>query len=179
MKIAFHALSVLRAAAGRADRGAHDQRDLDRAARHVPELGGVVDDLVHGQEEEVAVLDVDDRPHAHDGRADGRAEEAELGDRRVEHPVGKLLLPDPSVTVNAPPHPPGTPMSSPRQKTAGSRRISSAIAFAQRFGDAELFHHVASPLWAPRPPRCRFESCPTAAPWARWLTTPRADRPSL
>src|SRR5438477_8261116 len=33
----------------------------------------------------------------------------------------------PSVTVNAPPNPPGTPMSSPRQKTVGSRRISSRI----------------------------------------------------
>ena len=33
----------------------------------------------------------------------------------------------PSVTVNAPPHPPATAMSSPRQKTDGSRRISSAI----------------------------------------------------
>src|SRR4051812_16981441 len=33
----------------------------------------------------------------------------------------------PSVTVNAPPKPPGTPISSPRQKTVGSRRISSRI----------------------------------------------------
>ena len=33
----------------------------------------------------------------------------------------------PSVTVNAPPQPPGTAMSSPMQKTDGSRRISSAI----------------------------------------------------
>src|SRR4051794_38817262 len=33
----------------------------------------------------------------------------------------------PSVTVNAPPQPPGTAMSSPRQNTDTSRRISSAI----------------------------------------------------
>ena len=34
-----------------------------------------------------------------------------------------------SVTVNAPPHPPGTPMSSPRQKTRSSRCISSLSAW--------------------------------------------------
>src|SRR2546428_258124 len=33
----------------------------------------------------------------------------------------------PSVTVNAPPKPPGTPMSSPRQNTEGSRLISSRM----------------------------------------------------
>src|SRR5579871_1883188 len=33
----------------------------------------------------------------------------------------------PRVTVNAPPNPPGMPMSSPRQKTVGSRSISSRI----------------------------------------------------
>src|SRR5262245_58980608 len=33
----------------------------------------------------------------------------------------------PNVTVNAPPKPPGTPISSPRQNTDGSRSISSAM----------------------------------------------------
>ena len=34
----------------------------------------------------------------------------------------------PSVTVKAPPHPPGTAMSSPMQNTRSSRSISSAMA---------------------------------------------------
>ena len=46
----------------------------------------------------------------------------------------------PSVTVNAPPHPPGTAMSSPRQKTAGSRAHLLGDPLAQRFGNAESFH---------------------------------------
>ena len=35
---------------------------------------------------------------------------------------------NPKVTVNAPPKPPGTPISSPRQKTVSSLCISSLIA---------------------------------------------------
>ena len=44
---------------------------------------------------------------------------------------------NPSVTVNAPPHPPGTAMSSPMQKTVSSRSISSAIASRKRFGNGQ------------------------------------------
>ncbi len=91
-EIALHALCMLCAAAGGADRSAHHERYSDRAAGHVPQLGRVIDDLVHGQEEEIAVLDVGDRPHAHDRGPDGRAEEAQLGDRRIQHPLGKLLF---------------------------------------------------------------------------------------
>ncbi len=140
-EIALHALGVLRAAAGRADRRAHHQRDLDRAAGHVPQLGGVVDDLVHRQKQEIAVLDVDDRPHAHDGRADGRAEEAELGDRRVQHPVGKFLLePERDGERAAPAARDGDVLAQ-----AEDRRIAPHFlgdSFTERFGDAQSFHVV-------------------------------------
>ena len=66
------------------DRRAHHHRHADRAARHVAHLGGLVGQLVHHAEQEVAVLHVGDRPHAGHGRADGHAGEADLGDGRVE-----------------------------------------------------------------------------------------------
>ncbi len=125
-EVALHALGVLRAATGRTDRRTHDKRNLDRAARHVAHLGGIVDDLIHGQEEKIAVLNVDDRSHSHHGGANGRAEEAQLGDRRIEDAIGKLLF-QAECDRERTPQPPGTPMSSPRQNTDGSRRISSAM----------------------------------------------------
>ena len=52
----------------------------------------------HGQDrveragEEVRELDLDNRPLAHPGGADRRADEPLLGDRRVDHPVVAELL---------------------------------------------------------------------------------------
>ena len=83
---------MLAAAAGCADRCTHHQRHRDLPARHVTHLGDVVDDLVGGQQKKVAVLHVDDGPHAHHRRAAGDAEEAEFGDGRVDHAIGELLL---------------------------------------------------------------------------------------
>ena len=50
-------------------------------------FGGLVDHLVHGQSDEVAEHDVDDRPHAGHGRAYGESGESGFGNRRVEHAV--------------------------------------------------------------------------------------------
>ena len=82
----------------------------------------------HGQKQEVAVLHVGDRPHAHHRRAAGDAEEAQLGDRRVDHPIGKPLFqperhgegPAPSARHARCPRRCRTPR--------GSRSISSAMA---------------------------------------------------
>ena len=51
----------------------------------------------------------------------------------------------PSVTVNAPPKPPGMPMSSPMQKTSGSRRISSRMPW--RIASAMLIWVMVLSSW--------------------------------
>ena len=51
-------------------------------------FGGLVHHLIHGQREEVAEHDVDDRAQAGHGRADADSGEAGFGDRRVEHALG-------------------------------------------------------------------------------------------
>ena len=51
----------------------------------------------------------------------------------------------PSVTVNAPPQPPGTPISSPMQNTRGSRSHFLGDRVAQRFSDSLSDHHVIRP----------------------------------
>ncbi len=46
----------------------------------------------NGHADEVGELELDDRPLAHPGRADGGADEALLGDRRVDHALVAELL---------------------------------------------------------------------------------------
>ncbi len=85
----FEALRVLggelvAGAVGRAD----DQWAPHLAAEHRADLGRVVDDLVHGDEQEVEGHDLDDGALAEHRGADTRADEALLGDRGVAHAVG-------------------------------------------------------------------------------------------
>ncbi len=89
-------LRVLRArrpagTALRADR----QRHLDLAARHVAVLGRLVDDLLERERQEVLVHDLDDRAHARHRRADARADDRHLGDRRVAHALRAELVEQP------------------------------------------------------------------------------------
>ena len=66
-------------------RRADDHRAADLAAEHRPHLGGVVDDLVDRDEQEVDRHDLHDRALAAHRGADRGADEALLGDRRVAH----------------------------------------------------------------------------------------------
>ncbi len=63
----------------RADR----ERHLQLATRHRPVLRRLVDELLHGEREEVLVHDLDDRPHPLHGRADPAADDRHLRDGRV------------------------------------------------------------------------------------------------
>ena len=71
----------------RTDGRAHHHRHLRHAARHVGHLGRVVDELIHGQEEEVGVLHVGDGAEAGQRRAHRDARQPQLGDRGVEDPL--------------------------------------------------------------------------------------------
>src|SRR6185312_14069421 len=75
--------------------------------RHEADLGRVVHDLIDGYEREVPRHELDDRPQPGHGRTDADADEAALGDRRVDdallaellqhplrHLVGALVMPD-------------------------------------------------------------------------------------
>ena len=70
---------------------AHDQGRGRLAAEHVAELGGLVEDLVEADAEEVDEHQLGHRPQAGGGGARRGADEGALGDRRVEHPVAAEL----------------------------------------------------------------------------------------
>ena len=75
-------------AVGRSD----DQWAAHLAAEHRADLGRVVDDLVHRDEQEVQRHDLHDRALAEHRGADAGAHEALLGDRGVAHAVGPELV---------------------------------------------------------------------------------------
>ena len=80
----FDALAVLRGAAEpRSRRHAKNDRNIDRAAQHIAQLGGLIDDLLHRQHRKVGELEFVDRPHAGQRRADRDAGAAEFRDRRI------------------------------------------------------------------------------------------------
>jgi hypothetical protein len=84
----LEALRVLRRGPGAGpERGPQHHRHAGGAAEHVVDLGGLVDDLVHRLVGEVGELDLHDRTHPGEGRADGGADDAELGDGGVTDPV--------------------------------------------------------------------------------------------
>ena len=71
-----------------ADRGANDERCAALLVRDVPQLRRLVDERVHRQPHEVPEHDLDHRPHPGRGGPEGGAGERQLGDRRVEDPLG-------------------------------------------------------------------------------------------
>ena len=71
---------------------ADDERNAELAARHVAQRGGIVDDLIQGEQAEVDRHHLHDRPHAADGCADARTDEGRLGERRVAHALRPELL---------------------------------------------------------------------------------------
>ena len=75
-------------AAAAPDRRTHHQRHAALLVRDVPELRGLVDEAVHRQAHEVAEHHLEHRTQAGDRGAVRGAGERELGDRRVEHPLG-------------------------------------------------------------------------------------------
>ncbi len=79
-------------AASHAASGGAADHDRDRLAGAPVGLRGDGDDRVEGARDEVGELQLDDGPLAHPGGADGGADEALLGDRRVEHPLLAELL---------------------------------------------------------------------------------------
>ena len=68
------------------------QRALGLAAEHVAQLGALVEDLVHAAAEEVDKHQLGDRAQPGRGRADCRADESGLGNRRVQDAVATELL---------------------------------------------------------------------------------------
>ena len=81
---AFQAVRMLggELAAG-AGRHADDQRHGKLAARHVRDGRRIVEDLVEGEQAEIAGHDLDDRAQSGHRRADAGADEGALGKRRV------------------------------------------------------------------------------------------------
>ena len=85
---------------GRPDRcasagdGANDQRDRELAAGHVPDLGGVVHDLVHGQKAEVDGHQLDHGTQAGHGRAHAGADDDRFGQGGVLDAFLPVLLPE-------------------------------------------------------------------------------------
>jgi hypothetical protein len=91
-RIDARSIVVVAAADAAADRRADDDRARVLAARAVPELGQLVHDLIEGREDEVAELDLRHRAQAVQGHADRGADDAGLGQRRVDHAIAAELL---------------------------------------------------------------------------------------
>ena len=89
-------LEALRVLAARrapgAELRAHGQRHLRGAAGHERQLGGLVEQLVEADADEVEVHQLDDRPHAGHRRADAEAHDRGLGDRRVADAVAEAVV---------------------------------------------------------------------------------------
>jgi len=68
--------------------GANDEGNARLAAEHVTQLGGLIEQRIEGHADEVHEHQLDDRPQAGGGGADGDAHEAHLADRRVAHAIG-------------------------------------------------------------------------------------------
>ncbi len=124
-----HRLEALRVLPGQrvagSTLGADHQRDGPLGARHEAVLGGLVDDLVHREHQEVDEQDLDHRPAARDRRADAEADEPSLAERRVDDPPAPNSANRPSVTLYDPLR---SPMPSPITNTDESRGISSSSA---------------------------------------------------
>ena len=71
------------------------ERHLELATRHRAVLGCLVDQLLHGERQEVLVHDLDDGPHALHRGPDARSDDRDLGDRRVPHALGAELVEEP------------------------------------------------------------------------------------
>ncbi len=86
----------LRVLGGRTSRGperrSHDQRDLPRASRHVMNLRGLIDQLIHHQSQEIPEHDVDDRPQTRHRGSDANAGESSLGDWGIDDTLLSELL---------------------------------------------------------------------------------------
>ena len=87
----FEALAVLGSSA-RAGAGGKTHHHRHRTAKHVADLGRLVDELLHSERGEVGELEFVDGSQAGEGRANGNARAAEFGDRGVYHAVGAVFV---------------------------------------------------------------------------------------
>src|SRR5947209_13485620 len=71
----------------RSHRGPDDQGCPQSAPGHVVNLGGLVDDLVHGEGHEVAEHDLDDGAHSCHRQAHADAGYTRLGNRTIQYPL--------------------------------------------------------------------------------------------
>jgi hypothetical protein len=86
-------LGVLGGGAGSgASGGADYHRDPSLAAEHVPDLGRLVDELVHAVGYKVRELQLGYRAHPHERRTRAQPDVAGLGDGRVHHALLAELL---------------------------------------------------------------------------------------
>ena len=77
----------------RDDRRADDERDRELAAGEVVQLRRLVEDLVHGDADEVEELDLAHRPHTRDREADRETDGARFAQRAIAHDVVAVALP--------------------------------------------------------------------------------------
>ena len=75
------------------------QRHGELPARHVRDRGRIVQDLVEGEQAEVAGHDLDDRSHSRHRRTDAGADEGALGQGRVAQPLLAQLFGQTFVTA--------------------------------------------------------------------------------
>src|SRR5579859_7267529 len=173
-------------AVGRADH----QRTADLAAEHRADLRGVVDHLIHGDQQEVDRHDLDDRALAEHRRADAGTDEALFGDRRVADAVGAELLEQAgghlvgaveyadllahyehaSVAVHLLAHRQAQCLAVAHRRVALARAVAGAVYVRGRLGRDH----------SPKPPAKTSSRSPNGAPGnirANWVALPGAYMP--
>jgi hypothetical protein len=117
---------VLDAADAAAVGNPDDDGQLDPAPGAVAELGQMAGDLLEGRVGEGVELHLHDRAQAVHRHPDGGADDAGLGQRRIEDPGLARTAASPSVTRKTPP---SVPTSSPKTRTESSAASASESAW--------------------------------------------------
>jgi hypothetical protein len=81
---------------GGAVRAPKDDRHLELPAGHIQHLGGVVDDLVGGEDREIECHELDNWPQSGHRRSDTDRGKTKFGDRGVDDSLVAELLPEPA-----------------------------------------------------------------------------------
>lgn len=75
-------------------------------AEEIVHLGGLIDDLIHGDRDEIHELQFHHAAHAVDRRADSEADGGGLAERAIAHPFGTEFVEESAIDPNVPPYAP-------------------------------------------------------------------------
>ena len=137
-----------------------NDRDRRLPARHVKRIGRFVDDLRPGLVGEAGGDEIDHRPQTGHGGAGGQSAKAEFGNRRGNHPVGKVLSDRPEA---------GAMLAQAQEASQDFGDVMHALIGRDDFTQCFQFCFVVSDLSHGVPPRAGRRSVRQKRPsWPLW-----------